>query len=316
MARNRFFGLSQYKAPFSYELGGKSFHFIMDDGREYSFEFIDGETLRVAQLGQPFIFEKYECLKGDDNTYFVHIAPAAFKGKVNHSWIIDVAQNLVTMVEMQEDLFPDLQRLIKVTPYFGAIKIQGRPLPEIRHTLYNEKAVGRHVKWHYNPASALEHVYKTTNAYGICYGRNGETVLDVFSEGHQKEIHSDDENVRNMMEQMLARFRKRVEFYPVTEEPCFHIRINDELNLFCFVEENMLRRDPNHSMGGGGLLLLQNIDRLVDVGLSYAYEEYYMVTAYGEEQEPDEVNDSKPNRYDWSVLEAMPSIRWGGKIEK
>ena len=29
----KFIGLSQYKAPFCYELAGKHFHIIMDDGR-------------------------------------------------------------------------------------------------------------------------------------------------------------------------------------------------------------------------------------------------------------------------------------------
>ena len=32
-----FIGLSQYKAPFSHELGGKHFHLVMDDGSEIVF---------------------------------------------------------------------------------------------------------------------------------------------------------------------------------------------------------------------------------------------------------------------------------------
>ena len=62
--------------------------------------------------------------------------------------------------------------------------------------------------------------------------------------------------------------------------------------------------------GGGGILLLQEIDRVTDVGLSFCAGEYYMCTAYGEENEIPDPLDTAESPYDWSVLESMPSIRW------
>ena len=60
----------------------------------------------------------------------------------------------------------------------------------------------------------------------------------------------------------------------------------------------------------GGILLLQEIDRVTDVGLSFCAGEYYMCTAYGEENEIPDPLDTAESPYDWSVLESMPSIRW------
>ena len=104
--------------------------------------------------------------------------------------------------------------------------------------------------------------------------------------------------------------RARESFYPYYEEPCFHIWINERLNLFCFLEEIMMRRAPGYNAGGGGILLLQNIERDVDVGLSFCKGEYYMCTAYGEENDEPDPLDTRKSIYDWDSLEAMPSIRW------
>ena len=103
---------------------------------------------------------------------------------------------------------------------------------------------------------------------------------------------------------------QRKEWYPFYEEPCFHIFINDNLNLFCFIEENMIRRSPNKSEGGGGILLLQEIDRVVDVGLSFNSDEFYMVSAFGIENEIEDPLDTAESPFDWNILTSMPSIRW------
>ncbi len=75
----------------------------------------------------------------------------------------------------------------------------------------------------------------------------------------------------------------------------------------------MCRRSPNHDQGGGGILLLQDIERLVDVGLCFNVDEYYMVTAFGvgnEDGDPEFDNYPSPYEEEWKILTSMPSIRW------
>ena len=89
------------------------------------------------------------------------------------------------------------------------------------------------------------------------------------------------------------------------EEPCFHIRISDNMELFVFFEENMLRDDPAHARGGNGVLLLIDIERLTDVGLVFNTGKYEMLSAVGEPVEPVDVTDTLPS---YSVKEQLVSV--------
>ena len=44
----KFPGLSQYKAPFCYELAGKTFRLVMDDGRVFALRFLDEKGVELA----------------------------------------------------------------------------------------------------------------------------------------------------------------------------------------------------------------------------------------------------------------------------
>lgn len=305
----KFIGLSQYKAPFCYELAGKHFHIIMDDGREFSLHFLDGETLQYAEKGQPYIWDSYECMKGDDTTYFVHVQPAAGKGLINYSWIIDTDARLVTLVLMEEGFDPDVPRLIRTTPFFGAIKVPGRALPDTRHHL-SQRMVGKHISWHYNPGIAIQHIYHSPT----CVRASGEPGVGgsgvSLAARYEQDLQSPDPDVRRAAQERIDYYNERSTYYPIYEEECFHIWINDHLNLFCFLEETMTLQHPNHEGGGGGILLLQDTERVIDVGLSFCAGEYYMCTAYGDENEIPSPLDTAPSPYDWTRLKAMPSIHW------
>ena len=291
--------LEQYRAPCSYELSGKHFHLVMDDGTELSLVFLDGENLQWAEKGKPYVWESYECLKADDNTYFVHTAPAKDGGKVNYCLILDLLQGLVTQVKTVQDDIPEYPRLIRVIPLFGAIKQPGRPLPEKRH-FFNNTMVGRRITWHYNPGFAIQHIYYRPTFYRL-------PQYDLEGSRKAYETTTDPEE-KARLKAYVERFDRCMKTYPFCEEPCFHITINDHLNLFAFCEENENVYDPLHLVGGGGLILLQDLDRLTDVGLGYSLNEYYMVTAYGVEGfEPDEV-ESFEAPYDQEHLQTMPCI--------
>ena len=303
----KFIGLSQYRAPLCYELAGRHFHIVMDGGKEYSLHFLDGENVQIAEKGQSYVWESYECLKGDETTYFVHIMPTAGGGRINHTWVLDTEQRLATFVLMEEGFDPDYPILIRVTPFFGAIKVPGRELPAIRHHL-SKRMVGRHIFWHYNPGFAIQHIYHDPITCRASMGNiNAEEEMRKRMEDM---LRSEDPAVRAEAEESIRRYSERKKFYPFYEEECFHIWIKDSLNLFCFVEENMTRTAPDHDYGGGGILLLQNIDRVVDYGLCFSAGEYYLCTAYGDENEDGDPLDSVESPYDWSQFHAMPSIKW------
>lgn len=299
----KFIGFSQFKAPFNYELAGKNFHLVMDDGKAYSLNFVDGETLEWAEIGQNCAWDAYECMKGDDTTYFVHVQPKAYEGKVNHSWIIDLAQNLVTLVITEEGVIPAAARLIRVTPVFGAIKLPGCPLNKNRHS-FTDRMVGKHILWHYSPGFAIQHIYHTPFLY-----RLPKFDMATFRKRFEDKSGNvtDPEDLEKIAKRQ-AYYDRTKDTYPICEEPSFHIRISDNMNLFCFCEENEVLMDPEQAIGGGGLILLQDIERLTDVGLSYCLGEYYMVTAFGEENEEGDPVDNVASPYDQTKLQTMPCI--------
>ena len=298
-ANRKFKTLAQYKTPFNYELSGKHFHIFLDNGSEYSLFFLDGENLQYAKKGENYIWDSYECMKGDDTTYFVHVKPLEFEGKVNHNWIIDTAQNLVTLVITEEGVIPASERLIRVTPIFGAIKVQGRKLNEKRHA-FSDRMVGKHIYWYYNPGFSIQHIYHKPTLYRLPH-------YDVEGTKKKYEAETDPEE-RARLAAMLDRFERTKESYPFCEEPCFHITINENLNLFCFVEENETLKDPLKAIGGGGLLLLQDIERLTDIGLGFSLGEAYMLSAFGVENEDCDEVDSLISPYDQTKLETIPCI--------
>ena len=306
----KFHGLSQFQAPLNFELAGKHFHFVMDDGREYSFNFLDGEVVQWAGKGEPYIWDTYECLKADETTFFVHIQPNSNRS-VRYAWIIDTAQRLVTEVFIEEDTDP-IAGVMKVTPFFGAIKVPGRELPEARHH-FSSRMVGKHIFWHYNPAFSLQHIYHSETSIRADSGvdKNGNRIIPRTL--YDDELHSPDPEIRKYAEERVKAYEERETYYPFYEEPCFHIWINDHLNLLGFAEEIMIRRDPEHTHGGGGIILLQDIERVVDFGLCFSRQDYCMATAYGEENEDFDPLDTEPTPYDWTEVTAFPSIHWDVK---
>jgi hypothetical protein len=63
--------LSQYRPPLCYELVGRSFTLVMDNGYDYVLSFEDKSRLTYGKAGQEPSSYEYECLKGDDTTYFL-----------------------------------------------------------------------------------------------------------------------------------------------------------------------------------------------------------------------------------------------------
>lgn len=306
----KFPGLSQYKAPFCYELAGKSFRLVMDDGRVFALRFLDEKRLEWAEDDRPLRVDEYQCLKGDDTTYLVNIRLPEEERRFAYNWVLDTEQRLVTLDIMEWYYEKDLDHLIRNTPSFGAIDVPGLPLPAIRHHLSTRMA-GKHIFWHYNPGHVLQHIYHSPRAIRASTG-DGLTPLETQRNRMKYLLESPNPEDRAEAEKSIEAFRQRETYYPLFEEPCFHVWIKENLNLFCFVEEIMCRRSPNHDQGGGGLLLLQDIERLLEVGVSFSANGSNMVSAYGDSNENGDPFDTLPTPYaeEWKNLTSMPSIYW------
>ena len=306
----KFFGLSQFKAPFSYELAGKHFRLVMDSGKIYSLNFLDGKTLQWSEEGKPCRCNSYQCMKGDDTTYLVHVRLTGDDFRFTHNWVLDTEQRLVTLDLMEQQYEEGFDRLMRNIPFFGAIDVPGLPLPKIRHHL-SARMAGEHIFWHYNPGHVLQHIYHAPHVIRASTG-DGKTPEETMRTRLKDLLNSPNPEEREEAEKVIEAFHQRQLYYPIYEEPCFHVWIKENLNLFCFAEEIMCRRSPNHDQGGGGILLLQDIERLTDVGVCFNVNEYYMVSAYGDSNENGDPFDTVPSPYEeeWKILTSMPSIRW------
>ncbi len=306
----KFYGLSQYKGPFCYELAGKRFRLVMDNGADYALSFSDEKSLQWSEGGKPPRTDEYHCLKGDDTTYLVNVCLPEEDGRVSYNWILDTEQRLVTMDIMERRYDKDLERLVRNTPSFGAIDVPGLPLPAFRHH-FSARMVGGHIFWHYNPGHVLQHIYHTLKAIRASTG-DGLTPVETQRNRMKYLLESPNPEDRAEAEKSIEAFRQRETYYPIFEEPCFHVWIKENLNLFCFAEEIMCRRSPDHDQGGGGILLLQDIERLLEVGVCFNVRENYMVSAYGDSNEKGDPFDTLPTPYEeeWKILTSMPSIYW------
>ena len=292
--------LLQFRSPYNYELAGKNSHIVLDDGNEIFVNFLDGENLQWTENKGEITWKSYECLKAEADLYFVHIIMDPTKGKeIHNSLILDLAQDLVTIVKTAEGQLAEAERLVKVTPVFGAIQYPGKALPEKRHA-FTDRMAGRRIIWQYSSGFNKMHIYYTPTLY-----RLPKVDTDSFRRRYEAE---EDPAEKERLKGFVDRFDRTEATYPFAEEPCFHVTINDHFNLFCFCEENETLADPLKAVGGGGIILLQDLDRLIQNGLGYAYGSYTMCTAYGKECfEPDEV-ESLDVPYDETKLKTIPCI--------
>ena len=306
----KFPGLSQFKIPFCYELAGKRFRLVMDNGNVFALSFLDEKSLQWSENDKPPRTDDYHCMKGDDTTYLVNVLLPEDQGRLAYNWILDTEQRLVTMDIMERHYEPGLDRLVRNTPYFGAMEVPGLPLPEIRHHL-STRMVGGHIFWHYNPGHVLQHIYHSPHAIRASTG-DGLTPVETQRIRMKYLLESPNPEDRAEAERSIEEYRQREAYYPIFEEPCFHVWIKENLNLFCFVEEIMCRRSPNHDQGGGGILLLQDMERLLEVGICFNFQENYMVSAYGDSNENGDPFDTLPTPYEeeWKILTSVPSIHW------
>ena len=274
-----FEGLSQYRPPLCYELAGREFTLCMDSGYDYRVKFLDGQKLVWGLLDGQEKEDAYECLKGDETTYFVNVEVEGAKPRTGLSLVLDLTNDLATCLIARQGENPKVPYLISNEVVFGAILRADGTLNSKRHG-YTRDMVGSAVEWVYSPDFRIIHVY--------CSERYYRVAMPKPTEMSQRNL---DDNAA-----MLEAFQG----YPDATEPALYIKIKDGMYFFSFIEEH-LERLTRETTRGNNLAFLMNFERMYDVGRSFGINsrqlpENYLFGAYGRfvELPPETFNYQSP----------------------
>ena len=245
----RVYAIDQFTQPHNSELEGQSFYFVMDDGFDYELKFTGKNTVEWNYAGDAPKTATYQCLKSDDTTYLLDFELEEFintHNRVDHFFILDLEQRLVTMCVCKIGENPRFPWLVSSKYTFGAIKFEGMPLPLKRHA-FTTDMIGTRVEWHWNTSMTTRHSYFTSSFYRIT-----SEQLDTM---------------------MQDRGSRQSHVLPSSDEVAQYIKIKDNLYLFSLVEELMDRAlqdaDPAPAFHSNDMKFLQNYDRMYHVGRTF-----------------------------------------------
>ena len=239
-------GIAQYDMPQNYELVGRKFEFIMDDGIDYTLNFIDKTTLEWNfENEKPKKESGYLCSKADNTTYLVSFELGDVEKRTNHTWVIDLENWLVTRVLAVIGEHPKFEYLITPKYEFGAIKREG-----VDYTIYprhgfTEDMVGNIVQWFYGSDMTTVHVYYCTDYYRITYPPE-KAASRVFNE-------------------TLAKL-------PSSDEPSAYIKIKEGMYLLSITEfnaEKLIGDTGAFPFRSNTMTFLQNYKRVYLVGRAF-----------------------------------------------
>ncbi len=257
-----FEGMSQYRPPLCFELVGRTLELVMDTGYDYELTFCDRKTLRYGEKGKVASEYAYDCLKADDDTYFVNFEVTGAKPRAGMSFVLDMEQSLVTANYCTVGQNPRWPRMCKPYITFGAIRREDGTLNELRHG-YTDEMVGKAIHWQYGNLEVV-HVYASERYYRLTQTREGM------------------EKLKTEKPDVYERLSKR-NVETIYEEPCHMIKIKDGIYVF-EANEEMANRERG---SGNDLFFLMNLNRMHDVGRSFGYNaeglpENYTYGAFGE----------------------------------
>jgi putative NADH-flavin reductase len=273
----KFEGLSRYRQPYNYELAGRKFRLVMDRNEDYFVSFLTGHTLEWSQFDQPPKKYYYECNKADETTYFVNWEVVGAQPRAGFTLIVDMEQRLVTLCKTYTRFSTKYPPLVESEFDFGAIEIDGFPLPKIRHG-YTSDLVGKRILWNYSPEFVIIHVYYSTHYIRATFppDRMPFTTPEAAAEWEANPY----------------------------DEKAVYIKIKRNVYLVSAIEQNMSKR----GLPGNSLLFLMDLERVHDVGRSFGHTgntqagdgispENYMFAAYGEFVASDGKLESAKNLY-------------------
>jgi hypothetical protein len=263
--------MSGNRSPLNYELAGKVFRLILDDGRDINLSFSSGDHLIWAEKGKTPQGEYYEAAKIDEITYFVNFEFTNIKPRTNLTVILDLEQSLTTVVTTITRYDPKCPNLCDTRFHFGYISIPGIAAPKKRHE-YTRDLLGKRICWNYSPFMQIVHVYYSTDYVRITVPNDpptpmGQAILDEL---------------------------ERAPY----DEKAYFVKIKENVYLVSALEQVISRRGG----GGNSLVFLIDTERVHDVGRSFGVTgqspdfpaENYIFGAYGDFVYSDGRLESKP----------------------
>lgn len=257
-------GLSQFRPPLCFELIGKTFELVMNSGHSYALKFIDRQKLSYGALNGESKEYNYDCLKAEDDTYFINLGMMSDTNRTVYTFILDLEQSLVTSVTARMFINPKIPRLPHTDIVFGAIRREDGSIPEIRHG-YTDEMKGKAVHWNYG-TFGIVHVYSSERYYRVAFAPGAIERMRSENPG-QAERMRDPNPVRRVYEDHID---------------C--IKIKEGIYVLSMIEYQLYFSPRNK---GNNLLFLMNFNRMYDVGRSYGHNgegvpENYTFGAYGE----------------------------------
>lgn len=274
--------IGQYTPPKCFELAGKTFDFVIDTNENCgnaTLKFTGNTTVEwTFGNGTEFVEAEYEARKSDDYTYLVTYCTLEGEMRSNHTWIIDLEQELVTFLRCPVGENPLYPYLIDSHFGFGYIKYEGKEHTDYRRHCFTSDVVGTAVKWTYGHELSTVHVYYDANWYRIGYPKD-----DVRSKA---------------AEETNSMFRNLMKRLPGPDEPAFYVKIKEAMYLVSVTEQNMEKiLGDAAGFRSDTLCFLDNYDRLYSVGRGFGTMSsadngdrpiFVMIGKYGSPVEVDE----------------------------
>lgn len=238
--------LSVYRPPLVYELTGRRFTLVFDDGYDRTLVFRDRKNLSFGAAGEEKDYA-YECLKIADRCYFVNFEDPALRPRLGITLVLDLQQDLVTMALARLYVNPKCPGLPSDEYIFGGIMREDGSVPTARHG-YTTELMGVSVSWNYGRFD-IAHVYATEHYYRVSFTPRGMArALKGRPELRQPSGST--------------RYTEPGDVY---EDYCTPIKIRDRIYLVGLLETVKARKTGH----GNSILVLMNLDEMHDVGRSF-----------------------------------------------
>ena len=245
MKPNQYTGmLSVFRPPLVFELTGRQFTLVFDDGYDRELVFKDRRTLTFGTAGEEKDYA-YECLKIADRCYFVNFEDPALRPRLGITLVLDLVQDLVTMALAHLYTNPKIPGMPSCDYVFGAIRRADGSVAELRHG-YTTELVGTSISWNYGYFD-IAHVYATEHYYRVSFSARGLARAyrgrpELRKPGGGKPAQQD-----------------------IYEDYFTPIKIRDRIYLVGLLETVKARRSGH----GNSILVLMDLDEMHDVGRSF-----------------------------------------------
>lgn len=237
--------LSIFRPPLCFELTGRQFTLVFDDGYDRILVIKDRKTLSFGVEGEEKDYA-YDCLKIADRCYYINFEDPTLRPRTGITLVLDLMQDLVTMALAHVFTNPKVPGLPTAEYIFGGIMREDGSVPTSRHG-FTSDLVGKAISWNYGRFD-ISHVYATEHYYRVGFTARG---LARAFKGRPE-----------LRQPTGERYTAPQEAYEDYFSP---IKIRDRIYLVGLLETVKARRTGH----GNSILVLMNLDEMHDVGRSF-----------------------------------------------